>query len=38
MNAIVLEPDGKAKVVTLEAGKTLDVGKLEVETSTSQKN
>jgi len=31
VNAIVLEPDGKAKVVTLEAGKTLDVGKLDVE-------
>ena len=39
MNAIVMEPDGKAKVVTLEAGKTMDVGKLEVAmTSTSQKN
>jgi hypothetical protein len=37
MNAIVMEPDGKAKVVTLEAGKVLDVGKLEVQ-MTSQKS
>ncbi|MCX7707463.1 MAG: hypothetical protein N2204_05600, partial [Anaerolineae bacterium] len=29
-NAIITEPDGKARVITLEAGKTLDVGKLEV--------
>ncbi len=31
VNAVVLAPDGKAKVVTLEAGRTLDVGNLEVE-------
>jgi hypothetical protein len=37
VNAIVLAPDGQAKVVTLEAGKTLDVGKLEVQ-MTAQKH
>jgi hypothetical protein len=36
MNAIVMEPGGKAKVVTLEAGKTLDVGKLEVAMTASK--
>ncbi len=29
-NAIITEPNGKARVITLEAGKTLDLGKLEV--------
>lgn len=29
-NAIIMEPDGKARVITVEAGKTFDVGKLEV--------
>ncbi len=29
-NAIITEPDGKARVITVEAGKTFDVGKLEV--------
>jgi hypothetical protein len=36
VNAIVLAPDGKAKVVTLEAGKTLDVGELEVAMTASK--
>lgn len=31
MNAIVLEPDGKAKVITLAAGETVDLGNLEVQ-------
>lgn len=29
-NAIIMEPNGKARVITVEAGKTFDVGKLEV--------
>lgn len=29
-NAIITEPNGKARVITIEAGKTFDAGKLEV--------
>lgn len=29
-NAIIMEPNGKARVITVEAGKTFDVGRLEV--------